>query len=119
MKIQLKIRKIQAILYTVVLFCLFPSLGHAQGIPNPIPADNLLEFIALLVTSLRNVGLVVSVCFIIYSGFLFVTARGNDGQITKAKTNFFWTVIGVAILLGASVVVDIVTGAVGSINSTP
>jgi hypothetical protein len=61
---------------------------------------------------------VVAVCFIIYSGFLFVTARGKPEQITKAKTNFFWTIIGVAILLGARVIVSIITGTIESIPGT-
>jgi hypothetical protein len=54
----------------------------------------------------------VVVFFIIYSGYKFVTARGNQAEVTKAKDIFFATVIGGAILLGADVIATVVVNTV-------
>jgi hypothetical protein len=48
-----------------------------------------------------EIGAVVVVCGIIYSGFLFVSARGNAEQLVVAKRSITYTVIGGAIVLGA------------------
>jgi len=44
------------------------------------------------------------VVMIIWSGFLFVTARGSDEQLKKAKSTFQWTIIGAVVLLGSSAI---------------
>jgi len=38
---------------------------------------------------------------VIYTGFLFVMARGNPSKIEEARTALLWTLIGGVILLGA------------------
>jgi type II secretory pathway component PulF len=45
----------------------------------------------------------VIVAFIIYAGFLFVTAAGEPAKIEKARFVLTWTLIGAAVLLGAKV----------------
>jgi len=44
---------------------------------------------------------IVVACFLIWSGFKFVTAQGNESKITSAKTTFYWTIIGALIVMGA------------------
>jgi hypothetical protein len=86
----------------------------AVTIENPlgnITLETLLEKIMDIVTIF---GSIVVVFFIIYSGFKFVTARGNEGEITKAKEMFYATIIGAAILLGANVIAKVVVGTVES-----
>jgi hypothetical protein len=41
---------------------------------------------------------------IIYVGFLFVMARGNEEKIRGARSALVWTVIGGLILLGAKAI---------------
>ncbi|OGF82411.1 hypothetical protein A3B18_03640 [Candidatus Giovannonibacteria bacterium RIFCSPLOWO2_01_FULL_46_13] len=48
-----------------------------------------------------QIALPLVVVFIIYSGFLFVSARGNEEQLEKAKSTFFWAVIGAILVVGA------------------
>jgi hypothetical protein len=62
------------------------------------------------------VGLIVAAVFIIYSGFLFVSARGSEDGIKRAKNAFFYTVLGTAILLGAGVIVEIVKATIGALG---
>ncbi len=70
---------------------------------NPIGSETFTEFVDKILQVVVEIGYVVVVFFIVYSGFLFVSARGNEEQLKKAKTAFLWTVIGAAIVLGAQV----------------
>ncbi len=80
------------------------SAGGAAGkLDNPISVGSFPEFIALLLKIAVQIGFPVAVLFIIYSGFLFVKAQGNEKELEKAKTALTWTIVGTAILLGASV----------------
>jgi len=84
----------------------------AQALENPLKTGTLTEFLEALVNVLIQLGIPVAAMFIIYSGFLFVTARGNEAQLESAKKTFFWAIIGTAILLGAFIIIRIVTGTV-------
>ena len=63
-----------------------------------------------------EVGAYVAVIFIIYSGFLFVKAQGNPTEIETAKKTFFYTIIGVMILLGASAIAKAVGNTIRAIT---
>jgi hypothetical protein len=89
-------------------FVALPALSLAVEcgggkICNPISSETFDKFIDKILTVVIQVGATVLVFFIVYSGFLFVSARGNEEQLKKAKTAILWTVIGGAILLGAKV----------------
>ncbi len=60
----------------------------------------------ILNSILLPIGGVVAVLMIMYAGFLYVTAGGDEGQIKKAHNALLWAVIGAAILLGAKVISD-------------
>ena len=49
---------------------------------------------------------------IVYSGFLFVTAQGNETKLEKAKKVIVWTLIGGVLVLGAQVVATAIQGTV-------
>ena len=84
------------------------SGGYSSGpieIKNPFKEETIEGLITTIIKDiLIPIGSVVAVVMVIYAGFLFVTARGDTGQITKAKDALFWAVIGAAILLGAWVI---------------
>ncbi len=119
-------KKILAFIFSFTLIVLLPLfISYAQVPPlpggqakttiqNPLGAGNnsveavLAKIMKLVVT----LGTIVVVFFIIYSGYKFVTARGNPAEVTKAKDIFFATVIGGAILLGADVIATVVINTV-------
>jgi len=76
--------------------------GFAK-LDNPLQNVNSLQgFVeAILNNIVLPIGSIVVVFFIIYSGFLFVTARGNEDQLEKAKHSLLYVVIGATILLGS------------------
>jgi len=82
---------------------------------NPLKgSNNLYEFIKNVVDNVvLPIGGVVAVLAIIYSGYLFVTAVGNEEKLKTAKMTLWYSVIGTAILLGAWV---IATGIEATIN---
>ena len=100
-------------LLAAMLFGGVADVAFAQGeYPNPIKilgADgqavkDIPSFLLLLVDLVFLIATPIIVIFIIYAGFLFVTAGDNEAQVTKAKTVILWTLIGAAVLLGAKVI---------------
>jgi len=75
--------------------------------PNPLRS---CTFTGLVTDFANNVvlplGSVIAVIFIIYSGFLFVTAGDSEDKIKKAKDTFKWAIVGTAVLLGAWVIAN-------------
>lgn len=75
--------------------------GQGTEITNPIQSQNFSELMAKIAETAAKIGLPLVIVFIIYSGFLFVSARGDEEQLTKAKNTFFWAVIGALLVVGA------------------
>jgi hypothetical protein len=85
----------------------------AVELVNPFKGDSIQDLLKTIVNDiLIPVGGVVAVIMIIYAGFLYVTARGNDTKITEAKNALTWAVIGAAILLGAWVISEAISATV-------
>jgi len=70
-------------------------------LPSPIKAQSFQDLADTLLDIASNIGGILAVFFIIYSGFLFVTAGANDTKLTNAKKALLYAVIGTAILVGA------------------
>ena len=52
------------------------------------------------------------VFMIIYAGFMYVTARGNENQVGKASKALMYAVVGGMIILGAKVIMLVIQGTV-------
>ena len=76
----------------------------AYAIGNPISSNTFGDLIGKIADVLIAIGIPVAAVFIIYAGFMFVSARGNEEQITKAKSNFFWAIVGTLVLTGAKII---------------
>lgn len=81
----------------------FPSFAIA-ALSNPIQANSFYDLITAIVNVLLAIGIPVAVIFIIYAGFLFVTAGGSEEQVKKAKEMLIWTLAGTALLVGAKTI---------------
>ena len=68
---------------------------------NPIKSNTIMEFIHTFLVGALKIGIPVIVLAIIYSGLLFVMARGNEEKLTKAKDALLYTLIGAGVLLGS------------------
>jgi len=90
-----------------------PGVSENSGCPanqicNPLKAKTLIALIKDVVDIIMQIGLVVAVVAIIWAGFLYVTAQGSEEKVKKAHSIFLWTIVGVAIILGAKVIVEVV-----------
>lgn len=77
------------------------TTGGGASFPNPIKYATFMDFVQAILQVVLKIGIPVAAMFIIYSGFLFVKAQGNESELTKAKSAFTYAVIGTAILLGS------------------
>jgi hypothetical protein len=59
----------------------------------------------------------VIVFFIIYSGFKYVTARGNASQVEEATQSLTYAIIGGVLILGAIAISTIIQNLVGSFTT--
>ncbi len=96
----------------LILFSLsFPNLiiaGEWIVIENPLEAETLEELIGNIIEFLRNIGLAIAPVLLIVAGFFFVTALGDPQKIQTAKNIILYTLIGLAILIVADVLVDVI-----------
>lgn len=80
----------------------------SYSVINPLAVSSFCGLIKALLNAVMLIGLPVAVLFIVYAGFMFVWARGSDKGLTKAKQNFYYTVIGVGIFLGAWLIATVI-----------
>ena len=94
----------------------FGDLGEGSSaipqIRNPLKVNSIVELLKALVGILVQIGFPLAVLAFIYTGFLFVSAFGNEEKITKAKSALNWTFIGTAILLGAFIIITAIENTV-------
>lgn len=89
-----------------------PTLGK---ICNPLGSsgpNTVQDFIKLFVVEALKIGIPVVALAVIYSGFLFVEARGNSEKLDKAKGALWYTMIGAGILLGSWAIAELISATV-------
>lgn len=85
------------------------------GLTNPLASRDFPSFLKSIAVAVGKIGLPVAAIFIIYSGLMFVTARGDETQLKKAKSTFMWAMAGTAVLLGAWVIAEAISKTVRSL----
>ncbi|KKS96791.1 hypothetical protein A3B05_00770 [Candidatus Giovannonibacteria bacterium RIFCSPLOWO2_01_FULL_43_160] len=97
------INKTKIFLFSIIYAMLNIGTAYAEEymLVNPINAGTFGQVVEKFAQLLTKIGIPIATVFLIWSGLLFVTARGNDDQLKKAKGTFYWTVVGTAILVGA------------------
>ncbi len=79
---------------------------------NPIGVKTIDEFIRIILQGAIQIGIPIIALAVIYSGFLFVQARGNPEAIKKAKDALMYTLIGAAILLGSWAIAQLISNTI-------
>ena len=87
---------------------LLPYASMAQTLQNPAKVPDFQSFIAAFLKAVVQISLPILTLFIVYSGFLFVTAHGNEGKLEKAKHNFMYVILGSILILGAWVLATLI-----------
>jgi len=100
-----------------------PTNPNAQGTSfklnvkfvNPLKVNTIQDAIKLFVNAIVRIAIPIIVIFFIWSGLMFVFARGNPDKIREAKNMFFYTIIGTLLILGAWTITNAIVGTVNSI----
>ena len=83
---------------------------------NPLKVNSIGGLIQSFVEIFSYVAVLLAVLVLIYLGFRYVvySAQGNASEIAKLHSWLLWTVIGIAIIIGARVMVDIVINTISA-----
>ena len=93
-----------------------PAPDSSGGLTNPLNNINSLpEFMNAILDAVIQIGTIILTLAIVYVGFLFVQAQGNEEKIKSARSALMWTVIGGLILLGAKTVGLVISSTIGAL----
>jgi hypothetical protein len=117
-------RKLRILVIIVVALVVFgyAFTTYAQGtgfkLENPIggAASTIPQFLSKVLQVMVMIALPIISLFIVYSGFLFVAARGNEEKLSVAKANFLYVIIGAILILGAWVLASLLGGTVAELT---
>ena len=84
------------------------SAQSSASLNNPIVFPTIQSLITAFLNVLVIIAVPFLVFFVIYSGFLYVTAQGNPEKIKAANKSLTYAIIGAVIIIGASAIVTIV-----------
>jgi hypothetical protein len=79
---------------------------------NPLNASSLTDLLNEILGYVVMLGGIFLTIMLVYVGFLFVAARGNDEKIRSARAALMWTVVGGLLLLGASALSQVIAATV-------
>ena len=91
--------------------------GTGATIANPLKVQSLQQLLGILLDAAIQIGSIILTIALIWCGFLFVAARGNEEKISRARSALVWTIIGGLILLGAKGIQTVITSTVSGLTS--
>ena len=99
-------------LYSVIFVSLLTIAGGATAavakIENPLSAKNFCELLTKISIAVAGLVGAISVIMIIVAGIMYLLSAGNPDRINKAKTAFFYAIMGIVIALSAGAIVTII-----------
>jgi hypothetical protein len=78
------------------------NTGSNVTLINPLQGGGTLEgFLQSILAFVVRIGTIVVILMLVFVGYKFVAAQGNETALTEARKMLLWTVVGALILLGA------------------
>lgn len=77
------------------------AVGGAANLPGDVTEFTLATYVGRIITVAISLIGIIFVAQIVYAGYLWMTATGEEEQVTKAKHIIRRSVIGLAIVLSA------------------
>lgn len=86
---------------------------------NPLKVDSVGGLINAFLEIITYILIIFAVLMIIWTGFQFVynAAMGNSSKLTELRSRLLWLVAGVAILIGARVIIQVVINTISATGS--
>lgn len=95
-----------------------PSGGDSSfRLMNPLAVNSICGLIKSILQAVLVIGLPIAVLFLIFAGLKYVAALGNPEKINEANSNLMWTVVGIAIFLGAALIAQVIATTIGQVSS--
>ena len=88
---------------------------HAQ-FTNPLGDTTIYELLVDILNAVIFILFPIIVLMIVYTGFLFVAAQGNEQKLQDARRALMFTVIGALVVLGAQALAFAICGTVQSLG---
>ncbi len=103
----MKNKKTAVLVTSVFLFALAPmALAVTTAGPTSITkVDDLIDDIA---TWFQLIVFAIAVVMIIYAGFTWMTAGGDEDKTKTARSTLVWALVGIAVALFAGLALDFV-----------
>ena len=92
-----------------------PRFVFGATLSNWTNSDTLVEYVTLILDAVLKMGGLVVVMLLVYAGFLFVIAQGNDQKLEEAKKSLTWVIVGAAIILGGWAVTEVIINTVDTV----
>ena len=105
----MRLKKAQYIVALIVAVGLPFILADPTFAQTPGGVSNVENFIRSVITVLAGLAGLVAIGFFVAGGFTYITSSGNPEQLDKAKRTLTWSAIGLAIVIGAFILAQIVT----------
>jgi hypothetical protein len=115
------ISRVSSIIFTLFNLFLYAPIAHAQGLKNagskldqtakPAGVEGTGSIDSVVGTGIRVALSLVGIIFLVlmvYAGYLWMTARGEETQIDKAKDIISAAIIGLVIVMGAYAITTLV-----------
>jgi hypothetical protein len=94
---------------------LTPLMGHAQvTITNPLGEADPRVIVARVIQGALSVSGTLALLMFVYAGILWMTAAGNDTQITKGKSIMVWSLLGIVVIASAFVLTTAIFNALST-----
>lgn len=93
-----------------------PQTMFAQNLDNHLKVGNVQAALLAIIDILLVFALPLIIIYIMYAGYLFVTAQGNPAKVTEARSALLWAVVGGVIVLGAKIIFTIVDNTAKSLQ---
>ena len=105
----MRLKKAQYIVALIVAVGLPLILADPAFAQTPGGVSNVEKFIRSVITVLAGLAGLVATGFFVAGGFTYITSSGNPEQLDKAKRTLTWSANGLAIVIAAFVLANIVT----------
>tara|TARA_Y100000310_G_scaffold77594_1_gene74198 strand:- start:120 stop:503 length:384 start_codon:yes stop_codon:yes gene_type:complete len=93
-----------------------PGSTGGGSLENPLGNTTIIGLLTRVLDVVVQISLPIIVLFLVYAGFLFISAQGNEDKLNTAKKVFLWTIIGAVIILGSSVLLHAIQGTVDQLT---
>lgn len=102
--------------FLLVFLAAHEALAVKKLVESPTPdITSIGDFIMELLGIVVKIGVPIASIFLIWSGYLFVTAQGDTTKLATAKKTFVWACVGAAVLFGAWGLASAINGTINTL----